>query len=832
MFKRISLLIFVGLGFGLSAQISYEPVQTTQGLWNATVTPSGAVFIVGNNGTLLTKGAGCLTWNTVAVPTGSGLRDVAFVNDSVGVAVGVSGTIIRTTNAGATWTTVASGVSSGLLFVESFDSQTLIAGGGGSSGNLIIRSTDGGGTWATVPTALTASPFDAVVLSSTTALVCGVGGTLSRTTDAGLTWTAITSPVLAGTLSSIDFINENVGFIAAQNGNVFRSLDGGLTWATTITGTTTFLNGIRVQNPQNVWAVGNSGTIIRSQDSGTTWSTIPIPINTALRVVDYDADGLFIGGNSGTLFRLNPNVSFDVIFREDFCNFSDSIAPMNSWSNISWVDSNSLWRFDNPGSTGVDTILEAPFALYNAQFYANTGRDSAILTSGDFSTNGYGEVALRWNEVFAPNATGEVRTIIQGWDGLSWFTVFESNGDMDQGARINSLIGPGVPHTAHRSVDLPNMANLSNTRIRFIFVAEGVGPRFWWGIDDLEVVGGRRDVGLSQLSYNDSTCSFPISDDVQLLVENLGDVPIFPIQIALQIGSGQIEHRYFPISLEANADTLITLSGISVSAPGELKVWFENAYDRDFSNDTLVGQYGNIALSFSLGDTLLLCEGDSLALYSGLLADQYLWNGSPSSDTLWVNASGWYRLELISNNCNSIDSVWVEVVGMPVNVLVGLPVSILATDSVILPNTFADITRYVITGPRGVELDSIISTDLTWIPSDTGNYQIQVFTELSGCNSVESASINVSPSIGIQNFNSTAGVKLFPNPANDWVEVQYSQITSLVLIDMQGRIVLDRKFVFAQDSVRLESLNLKPGIYMLLVNNANSEQQNIRLVVQ
>lgn len=788
--KRLSwTLWFLIIGVSLQAQIDYQTTNSTQGLWNIGNTPSGKVFVVGNNGTVLSKASSCGTWNSVGVPVTNGLRDVAFINDSVGIIVGVSGTIIRTTDGGDTWFSVVSGVSSGLLFAKPFGNHSFIAGGGGSSGNLVIKSDDEGATWDTLTTSLAWSPFDAAVLSDSTIVTCGVMGTVYRSLDNGVSWDLVNDSNLTGTLTSIVFLDDQIGFISAQNGNVFKTTDGGLSWSLTTTGTTTFLNAVFIDQTGVVYAAGNSGTLIHSADTGSTWSTTTLPFNTALRVLGEDAEGMLVGGNSGLLFRNNPAVAYDVIFREDFCNFNDSVVPVNGWTNMSAVDTNSVWRFDNPRSNGLDAVFEAPFAVYDAQIYNNTGRDSAILSTGDFSTNNYSEITLRWREGFLPNQDGEVKTIIQGWDGASWVTVYESAGALNNNIRTASYTGPNIAISTHRSVDLPNMGNLSNTRLRFIFVAEGTGSRFWWGIDDIEVVGGRRDVALSNLTYNDSLCALPFTDDVHVKVTNLSDFPIFPVQLAFQIGNGPVHHRYYATELDVNEDTVIVIDNIDVASVGELSVWIEDAYDRDPGNDSLFGYYGNANLMFSLGDSLKVCHGDSVSLFSGVAADQYIWNGTPQSDTLWVSSEGWYVLEVVDAGCSNIDSVWVDVVNLPQNLLSNVPTVATQNDDITLPVSVADSTIYQILMPNGSLIDTAIVSNWTLVLQDTGVYQILLRVVSNGCESQELLNINVSPALGRTDFSESDRMLLYPNPATRFIVLQNINATYVEFCDMNGRMV-------------------------------------------
>ncbi|MFN3528584.1 MAG: YCF48-related protein [Bacteroidia bacterium] len=813
------------------AQLQLENTGTTQGLWGFGATPSGKSFVVGNSGTLLAREAACQNWQSISAGTSSGLRGIAFVSDSTGVAVGVSGTIVRTTDGGNSWATVPSGVSSGLLFVKAWGTQTFYAGGGGSSGNLILRSVNQGLSWDTLITTLPSSPFDAVILSDSVIITCGVQGTVFRSSDAGQSWTRVISPVLAGTLGSIYFIDEQTGFIAAQNGNVFKTTDGGFNWTTTPTGTTQFLNAVFADQQNTLYAVGNSATFITSADSGNTWTTLGLPFTTALRVLAADNQGLIIGGNSGLLFRYNPSVSYNLVFREDFCAFTDPLMPVNGWSSSSSPNPLSLWRFNNPMLPGLDTLLTAPYALYDAQLYGNTGPDSAVLGTDEFSTTGYNQLSLRWRESFAPNQDGETRTIIEGWDGTNWLRLYQSSGMRDGSSRVTSNIGPNSAISVKRSIDISALGNRAVARLRFIYTAQGSGTRFWWAIDDIEVISGQRDLALSQLSYNDSLCTPPPSDDLQFRLTNQSQFPVYPVQLAWQIANGPVNYQLFNGVLGVNQDTMLSINGVQPAA-GNLLVWLEEGFDANSANDTLTGFYGAAALSFNLGDSLELCDGDSILLSSGVNADQYLWNGVAGSDSLWVSSSGWYKLEVIQAQCSFSDSVWIELISLPTGVLAALPASANQNDTLILPLSSAQQTRYLVQRPDGSSIDSLILADWHLVLADSGQYQISL-TVISGpCNAQEQHQVQViaQPSTNVSETTALLW-KAYPNPANDFVNIETPEAGRLYLRNLQGQLLYAHDIADAGKH-RLALPALPAGIYLLQLQNKAGLMSTKRLLIQ
>lgn len=108
-------------------------------------------------------------------------------------------------------------------------------------------------------------------------------GDILKTTDGGTTWTAKTA--LTGfTVKSIDFINENVGVAVGQSGKIYRTTDGAQTWtgpisiaigSTTPTGAITrYLNCVRFYDSTTGYILGNAGTVLKTTDAGATWTRI------------------------------------------------------------------------------------------------------------------------------------------------------------------------------------------------------------------------------------------------------------------------------------------------------------------------------------------------------------------------------------------------------------------------------------------------------------------------------------------------------------------------------------------------------------------------------
>lgn len=105
----------------------------------------------------------------------------------------------------------------------------------------------------------------------------GNGGSLMKTTNGGLTWTAY-STGYSFHFEEIFFVNESIGFLVGNknyelNGRLLKTTDGGNTWQLVLSNDAyiQFLSVYFVN--QNMGFVGAGSTIYKTTDGGATWTT-------------------------------------------------------------------------------------------------------------------------------------------------------------------------------------------------------------------------------------------------------------------------------------------------------------------------------------------------------------------------------------------------------------------------------------------------------------------------------------------------------------------------------------------------------------------------------
>lgn len=199
------------------------------------------VGYVGNNEGILKSTDNGITWKSVA-KTSLPINSIYFVNTNLGYAVG------------------------GKLKEESE---------GTALGSNIFKTTDAGANWTKQTIPVKDSELNSVCFINEN-IGFAVGYKLHlKTIDGGKTWTEFTIDY-TGRMNKISFVNDQTGFIAGTNGNIFKTTDQGATWTKTNTGKQEHFYDLNFISPEIGFAAGKT-QLYKSIDGGDTWTTIVLP---------------------------------------------------------------------------------------------------------------------------------------------------------------------------------------------------------------------------------------------------------------------------------------------------------------------------------------------------------------------------------------------------------------------------------------------------------------------------------------------------------------------------------------------------------------------------
>ncbi|MDO5553045.1 MAG: sugar-binding protein [Planctomycetia bacterium] len=292
--------------------------------------PSGAVWIVGDRGTIVASSDDGSTWSLIRSPVSCDLYDICFRDERCGIIVGGEllptgdgrGVILRTEDGGASWQEVATSAFPYLRRISLTPDGTLLVCGDSSelypAGLFVSR--DSGLTWTpdrsnrhegwsqlaydhaartgfgigsegtlqVTNKGQCVSRHPAADQTRLHALtgdgaghyyVVGDHGLILTTSDAAVSWQSLAAALPTAVAQLFDFktaaTRGPVLWVAGTPGSViFKSGDHGLTWQPVPTGVGVTLCDLQFRDDSNGLATGELGTILKTNDGGNSWQVI------------------------------------------------------------------------------------------------------------------------------------------------------------------------------------------------------------------------------------------------------------------------------------------------------------------------------------------------------------------------------------------------------------------------------------------------------------------------------------------------------------------------------------------------------------------------------
>ena len=257
---------------------------------------------------------------------------VQFVNSQVGWIVGPR--LLQTTDGGRSWKQIrrdgygtfgADTIGFGDRIIQFVSPEVGLQ----LDLTTIVKTMDGGKTWpdklAIPGLGPTDSPSGSIFfLNRDVGWV--VDQTVHHTTDGGRNWTALSftpagsegrqrdlrvAPALANFLPALWFVDNQTGFMARLDGEVYRTTDAGRTWTKTLSVDSKIM-GIYFVDNQNGWLCGGQGFIARTNDGGLTWSTVSKPTTNDLTSIFFigKEKGWVVGSGSTILYTTDGGTSW------------------------------------------------------------------------------------------------------------------------------------------------------------------------------------------------------------------------------------------------------------------------------------------------------------------------------------------------------------------------------------------------------------------------------------------------------------------------------------------------------------------------------------------
>jgi photosystem II stability/assembly factor-like uncharacterized protein len=380
----------------------------------------GALYMAGSYTEIFKSTDNGVTWSSIYFFDNANLYQPA--NHHIGIIyamsvagndialVGLRGSVNISNDGGGTWRnknyTVSNNNGAYLytsILVQAGGTTGLPVSGniwlGPNEGGNILFSSNAGANWTTKPTPNLHSVRVIQFVNANTGYICGGNsvqgvGEMSKTTNGGNTWTALSlpSPVNALRITAMNFVNANTGWAATEGGFCIRTINGGISWNLQTLETNTNYKVVSIQMLDANTGYAMASSLYKTTNGGTNWvkTTNPYILSgTWYNFYLMNRDIIYLNGgtgsgNSGKIVRstdagntftdLSSNLieTFNVI-KTRWINMKHGIACGPGGITAKTTNGGESWDQTN---TGGSTIVDISFPNKN-EWYAVSDRNSA-----------------------------------------------------------------------------------------------------------------------------------------------------------------------------------------------------------------------------------------------------------------------------------------------------------------------------------------------------------------------------------------------------------------------------------------------------------------------
>ena len=223
--------------------------------------------------------------------------------------------------------------------------------------------------------------------------------------------------------------------------------------------------------------------------------------------------------------------------------------------------------------------------------------------------------------------------------------------------------------------------------------------------------------------------------------------------------------------------------------------------------------------SFDLGAGGIICEGTMLDAENP--GSEYSWNTGATSQTIFVEESGTYYVEVITpEGCENNDTVDVTIIPLPVASYTTFSASPLTLE--FISSEIGISTWY---WDFGDGTYSFIENPIHTFPyADDWDITLVVTNDCGSAIATGIVQVNTT----IQNNGGKYKVAIYPNPANDYVNINFdgfiaSDEIEIYLYSLQGQLLLQQN-ILAQPltTIKLNTEQLSAGDFMIVVRQDDS----------
>jgi hypothetical protein len=231
-----------------------------------------------------------------------------------------------------------------------------------------------------------------------------------------------------------------------------------------------------------------------------------------------------------------------------------------------------------------------------------------------------------------------------------------------------------------------------------------------------------------------------------------------------------------------------------------------------------------------LGDTISICEGDSVILNAGGNYPAYLWNTGSTNPAIYAKTSGLYNVNLTHpDGCISSETVFVKVNDKPVAFL-GADTTITLNDTLVLKAGAQNATYLWSDNSQNDTLSVYGEIEGAGIHT----YWLKVTSEF-GCITTDTIIVTVKNTFGISSAVNP-GIKIYPVPIRDAITIESNTgikgKTQVQIRNVQGVIIWQHCLDQMNSLQKIALPALIKGVYFLLIDNESNNFHKIFKVIR
>lgn len=277
--------------------------------------------------------------------------------------------------------------------------------------------------------------------------------------------------------------------------------------------------------------------------------------------------------------------------------------------------------------------------------------------------------------------------------------------------------------------------------------------------------------------------------------------------------------------------TTATSSSITVTTSGSYTVTVTDVNGCAATSAATTVNVSNAPAPTINATATLACEGDVVTITAST-SDSYLWSTGATTQSIDVTATA-TNVNVVTTNANACNGV-----GASAPITVTFNATPTAAGTMTLTGNVATFTN-TSTGATSYSWDfgdftNSSATAPAHAYAVNGTYTV-VLTAING-NCTDTTIFLVDVTVGLNEVASSSNLTIFPNPANETVNVSFEQNTNdliqIELIDATGRVIAQNQSIeIGTNNVSFDVTTLSSGFYTVRLTNANGSE-NQKLMIQ